>query len=434
MMDNATKIKEKALALGATDVVVKGISSQNKQVRFSNNDIDIAKTWHELMFQVFLAYKNRVVTTEILDINTMEKTLENLISMAKMSRENPEYAGIAKGPFSYNSIESDPQLKGLTDVSDYVFAAVNKALEYAQTTFGILYVTNEEVYISTSNGIEVKDEHTSIELSIRAFSQKEASGHGVNCSPTLKEFNPEKAGEKAGELSKLAKNPVLGEEGAYNIVFSPLFFGSVLSYSINMASAYQVFAGRSMYGERLGKKVASDVVTITDVPSGMKQYRCDDEGVPTQKTVVIQDGVLQNYLHNTSTATKLHTETTANAGLIVPKPINIAVTPGEHTTEELFQEMKNGLYLTNTWYTRFQNMQTGDFSTIPRDAILKVENGEITGSIKNIRVSDNLLQVYKNIEAFSNQPTLVHWWAEADFPCITPYVLARNVHITRSTE
>jgi PmbA protein len=201
-----------------------------------------------------------------------------------------------------------------------------------------------------------------------------------------------------------------------------------------MASAYQVFAGRSMYGERLGKKVASDVVTITDVPSGMKQYRCDDEGVPTQKTVVIQDGVLQNYLHNTSTATKLHTETTANAGLIVPKPINIAVTPGEHTTEELFQEMKNGLYLTNTWYTRFQNMQTGDFSTIPRDAILKVENGEITGSIKNIRVSDNLLQVYKNIEAFSNQPTLVHWWAEADFPCITPYVLARNVHITRSTE
>lgn len=434
MMDTATKIRDTALNAGATDVVVKGISSQNQQVRFSNNKIDISKTWQENMFKVFLAYKSRVVATEIWDVNTIEKTIQNLVTMAKMSKENPDYAGIAQGPFSYDSIKSDSQLKELTDVSDYVLAAVNKALENANNTFGILYITNEDVYVSTSSDIEVKDEHTNIELSIRAFSQKEASGHGVSCSPTLKDFDPEKAGEKAGELSKLAKDPVLGEEGAHDVVFSPLFFGSVLSYSMNMASAYQVFAGRSMYGGKLGEKVASDKVTVIDVPNGMREYRCDDEGSPTQKTVVIQDGILKNYLHNTSTATKLNTRTTANAGLIIPKPINIAVPPGEYTTEELFQKLNNGLYLTNTWYTRFQNMQTGDFSTIPRDAILKVENGEITGSVKNIRVSDNLLQVYKNIEAFSNQQELVHWWAEADYPCMTPYVLARNVHITRSTK
>lgn len=434
MIDITNQIVEKGLALGASDVVAKGIRLENQQVRFSNNEIDIANTWNETFVQIFLVYKKRIVTTELRNFKDLDMSLKSLVNLAQMSRENPECAGIAHGPFTYPKMKSDPRLKNITEISDFVISAINKALEKAETTAGILYLTNEDIFLSSSGGIEVEDEHTFIELSIRAFSQEEASGHSVSCSPTLEGFKPEKAGEEAGELSRQAKDPVQGEEGVYDIILSPLFLGNILCYSMDMASAFNVFAGRSMYDGKVGQKVASEPVSIVDTPSGLKQHRFDDEGVPTKEKFVIERGILKTYLHNTSTAKKVKTETTANAGLVTPEPLNIQITPGDYSRDELFEEVDCGLYLTNTWYTRFQNMQTGDFSTIPRDAIFLVKKGEIAGSLKNIRVSDNMMNLYQSIEGVSREQKLVHWWIEVEFPCIASDVLVRKMRITRSVE
>ncbi|KYK36152.1 MAG: hypothetical protein AYK18_12190 [Theionarchaea archaeon DG-70] len=434
MIELTNQVVEKALDLGATDVIARSVSSKDQQLRFSNNEIDIAKTWNESVIHVFLAQKKRIVVTEIRNFNKIDESLETLMKLTKVTKENLEYAGIAQGPFQYTEVKSDPHLKNLVDVSDLVTAAVNKALEKAASAAGILFLTNKDAVTSTSGGIEAEDEITSIELSIRAFSQKEASGHSVSCSPTLKGFEPEKAGEEAGELSKLAENPVRGDEGVFDIVFSPLFFGSILSYSMEMASAFMVSAGRSMYVGNLGQKVAAESVTVTDTPSGLIQACFDEEGVPTKETPVIENGVLTTYLHNTSTAAQAQTETTANAGIIVPRALNAHLKPGTYAKDELFQEVKDGLYLTNTWYTRFQNMQAGDFSTIPRDAILKIENGEIVGSLKDIRVSDNMLDLYQSIEGVSKEQELVHWWIEVETPCTASHVLAREVRITCSAK
>ncbi len=433
MMEFTGIVVKKGLEMGATDVIAKGKTSRNQQVRFSNNQIDVAMTWYERVLQIFLVHEKRIVTTEIRNFNNIDETLKNLISLAKISQENPEYQGIAEGPFTYTAVRNDPALKNLTDVSDFVTAAINKAVEKATTTAGILHVTDEESFLSSSGGIEVQDEVTSIELSIRAFI-KEASGHSVSCSPTLDKFAPEKAGEEAGELAHMARNPVPGDEGLFDVVMAPLFFGSVLSYSMDMTSIFNVLSGRSMYGEKLGQKVASEKVTVKDTPSGMNQARFNDEGFPTRENIIIEKGILKTYLHNTSTAQKAQSQVRGNTGLVVPRPLNISMDPGTSHKEELFREVKNGIFLTNTWYTRFQNMQTGDFSTMPRDAILKIENGEITGSLNNVRVSDNMLNLYQNIEAVSKEQKLVHWWIEVEFPCTTPYVLARKVRITRPTQ
>ncbi|MBU7015419.1 MAG: TldD/PmbA family protein [Theionarchaea archaeon] len=434
MTDHTRCAVKKALEHGATDVIAKEITRRNQQVRFSNNEIDIAKTWYETVLKIFLVHEKRVVLTEISNFDTLDETLSRALRLARISRENPEYRGIAEGPFEYPETKSDSRLKKITDHTDYIMAAINKAIEQAETTFGTLQIINETMALSTSRNVEVHDEKASIELSIRAFSQKEASGHSVTCSSTLKGFNPEKAGEEAGEYARLARNPEQGKEGTYDVVFSPLFVGSILNYSTDMISAFSVLAGRSMYGGKIGEKVASEAVTVVDTPAGFNRVMVDDEGVPTRDTILIDKGELRTYLHNTSTARAMNTETTANAGLVKPEPLNIWMHPGGYSSEALFQSVENGLYLTNTWYTRFQNMQTGDFSTIPRDAILVIKKGEIAGSIKNIRVSDNMLQLYLNMEAVGKEQKVVHWWAEVQFPCFASHVLVRNVHITRSTE
>jgi PmbA protein len=190
----------------------------------------------------------------------------------------------------------------------------------------------------------------------------------------------------------------------------------------------------SVFDDRLGKKVAPEHVTLKDNPApySMSNRAFDDEGVPTRENVFIDHGVLKTYLHNTSTAKIFKTKTTANAGLISPGPWNVELEAGDMNKDELFHGVKKGLYLTNTWYTRFQNSAKGDFSTIPRDGIFLVEKGEIKQSLKDLRISDNVYAMLGNIVAVSKERQPVHWWSEVDPPALSCYVLMKNVHMTRS--
>ncbi len=147
-------------------------------------------------------------------------------------------------------------------------------------------------------------------------------------------------------------------------------------------------------------------------------------------------------MHNTSTAKRFKTKTTASAGPMIPTTFAMAaqpllfhpvVSPGDWTRDEIFEDTRNGLYVNNGWYIRFQNYSTGDFSNIPRDAILKVVDGEVVGPVKNIRVSDNLLNMWKSVDAVSKDQQEIYWWDEAAPPSTLPMVRARAMNITRSS-
>jgi len=399
--------------------------------------VDITVAWNDYVTDVALAWKKRVVATQIWNFKDADANLKKLLDLAKVSKENPMFGGFAKGNFRYARSKADEKLRDLENLTSYVFEAVNAAEKEAGSkteSGGILFTKFEDVYLVSSEGPVGVDSRSAIELSIRAFSQREASGHGVECSSTLKDFEPDRAGKKAGEIARLAKNPRAGDEGVYDVVFDPLIFGSLLAVWASMASAFNVMVQLSVFVDRLGKEVAPEMVTLKDNPSAysLANRVFDDEGAPARENLIIDHGVLKTYLHNTSTAKIFKTETTGNAGLVVPTPWNVEMNPGDMTKDELLKEVKQGLYLTNTWYTRFQNYAKGDFSTIPRDGIFLIENGEIKQSLKDIRISDNALSLLNNIAGVSKERQHVHWWGEAEPPSLSPYVLIRNVHITKS--
>jgi PmbA protein len=157
----------------------------------------------------------------------------------------------------------------------------------------------------------------------------------------------------------------------------------------------------------------------------------DDEGSPTKKTPVIEKGVVKNFLHNFSTAKKYDVETTGNAGIVSPSPWQISVEPGNEEVEDMISSMRKGLFINNTWYTRFQDYREGVLSTIPRDGIFLIENGEIKESWGGIRISDSLLNMYKNIEGLSRETKKVKWWDET-MHTKSPFVEVANVNISRS--
>ena len=93
-------------------------------------------------------------------------------------------------------------------------------------------------------------------------------------------------------------------------------------------------------------------------------------------------------------------------------------------------DTKKGIYVTNIWYTRFQNYATGDFSTIPRDGMFLIEDGEIVNPLKNLRISDNILNILSNIKRFDDNVKQITSW-EAGTPVTTSNVLIEKVKFTR---
>jgi PmbA protein len=437
VLNKTEEIVRKAKSLGADEVLAKTTFGRYRQARFSSNQTDITVAWNDYVTDVTLAWKKRLVATQIHDFQDVDAGLKSLLQLAKVSQENPLFGGFAKGKFKYATSKADKKLEELENPTDYISAAVEAARKEAGAEIdsgGILFTRFEDVYLVSSEGPVGVDKRSAVELSIRAFTQREASGHGVECSSALKDFKPERAGAKAGEIAKLAKNPKAGDEGVYDVIFDPLIFGSSLTVWGSMVGAFDVLIQMSVFVNKIGQKVAPEIVTMRDNPGAysLSSRVFDDEGVPARENVFIDHGMLKGFLHNTSTAKMFKTETTGNAGLIAPNAWNIELDAGDMSKDELFGGLKKGLYLTNTWYTRFQNYAKGDFSTIPRDGIFLVEKGEVKQSLKDLRVSDNALSMLGSIAGISKERQHVHWWGEARIPSLSPYVLIKDVHLTKS--
>lgn len=445
-MELAYHILKELKKKGADDVIIGVNKLDASQIKFSNNKI--VKTGSEILvnLEIFMAKDKKIIVTSLKDFNkepekqdkftslesiksNAHKVINDLIKFSNNLKPNKDYNGIAKGPFKYKEIKDNYDKKIISiDEVDLMQKGMNAALENANRTDGIIEKNIIERFLLTSNNVEVEEKSTGLYFSIRSFKAKDASGHMNSCSSMLNKLDVEGAGRISGEIAKQSINPEEGKAGKYNVIFSYMPMAALLNEIMDSASIFAVESGLSFLKNKLNKKLGNfNLIDQGNLKNGFNSCKFDDEGFPTQKNYIIKDGILKTYLHNTSSAKRYKVKNTGNAGLTSPEPFNIIF---EGKKGNIF-DIKKGLYITNVWYTRFQNYLTGDFSTIPRDGIFLIENGEITKSIKNIRVSDNFLNIIKNISIAGKESKQLRSW-EAETPVITPEVLIKNVNISKA--
>ncbi len=440
MKDLLLSIKKELLKKGADDVVIDEEHVQENRIKFVNNQVVHTQQENSREISVLMAIKKKVVMTTIKEPTqeVIDKTIKQLFSFSHWVEPNEDYLAIAKGPFRTQKIKGlyDQKVSDLCEKGmDMVGEAIDLAsVRGAKRSSGILEWEHASNRTVTSGDVDNSCKGTSIYFSIRSFTDKDASGAQTSCSNTLKKLDYKGASKKAAEIAVLAKHPQKGKEGVYDILFDCLPAANLLNPFMQAASAFEVKNGNSFFQKMLGKKVASEKLTLLDqgnLPHGFNSLPFDEEGRPTQKNTIIQKGILKTYLHNTSTAHLFKTKSTSNAGIIAPHPFNIVVERGNMNNP--LKEIDQGLYITNVWYTRFHNYITGDFSTVPRDGIFLVKNGQIVQSLKDIRISDNLPAMMKRIAALGKEQKQIYGW-EVETPVVTPQFIIEKVNVTKSSE
>lgn len=192
--------------------------------------------------------------------------------------------------------------------------------------------------------------------------------------------------------------PVVLEEG----------YGGVLLHEAcgHGLEADLVIKESSVFGDRIGTKVASSEVTAIDDPtieSWWGSYSFDDEGVPARRNVLIEDGILCKYIQSRETARKTGAEPTGNGRrqsfrhLPIPRMSNTFIAPGKSSVDEMIASVKRGLYAKALGGGQV-NTANGDFVFGVSEGYM-IENGKIGRPVKGATLIGNGLQVLLDVAA-----------------------------------
>ena len=191
------------------------------------------------------------------------------------------------------------------------------------------------------------------------------------------------------------------------IIFAPEIARSIIGSIFEAATGDAIYRGASFLTGRLGEKIAASSVTVIDdhtIIGGFGTSPFDGEGLPSRRTVVVERGVLTNYLLNTYTARKLGMKSTGNASRgLAGNPGtgagNLFLVAGHTPPPEILAGVQSGLYVTEL-LGQGVNLVTGDYS---RGASgLWIEDGQLTYPVQEITIAGNLQQMFQNISAIGD--------------------------------
>lgn len=191
------------------------------------------------------------------------------------------------------------------------------------------------------------------------------------------------------------------------VVFEPRVARTLVGHVFAAASGDSVYRKASYLAGLLGQTVAGSNITIVDdgtLPGLFGTTPFDDEGVPSRRTPVIENGVLASYLLNSYTARKLGLKTTGNASRGVTGNAgighgNLFLQPGDAAPAQIISSVRNGLFVTELLGSGV-NIVNGDYSR--GAAGVWIENGELTWPVHEITISGNLRRMFEQIEAVGN--------------------------------
>jgi PmbA protein len=351
----------------------------------------------------------------------LDRMVKSAIELAKITSEDP-FSGIPE-PSQLGSLSGDLDLYSADVYSlpgeeriAYARRAEKAALDsdprIKNSEGGSFDAATGHKILANSHGFVGEFRRSYCSVAAIPIAQDEKSGmqrdYWFSVARSLDRLeSPEHVGKIAAQrtLRRLGARKVKTQE--VPIIFDPLVANSILGHIFEGVNGDSVYRGASFLAGKLGEKIAAPQVTVIDdgtMVGGFGTSPFDGEGIPTRRTVVIENGVLKSYVLNTYTAKKLGLQTTANAsrglaGTPGIGPGNYFLQPGARTPQQLIGDVKEGLYVTE-FLGMGVNLVTGDYS---RGASgIWISGGELTYPVEEITVAGNLKDMFLNISEIAN--------------------------------
>jgi PmbA protein len=376
-----------------------------------------------LSLRVFVGSASAAASTSDLSAASLERVIDEATGLARVTAEDA-HAGL---PDPRQLIQAIPDLD-LADPSGHDLAPEAK-LEIARRAEAAALAADSR--IANSEGAECWDRQARFAYATSAgFAGSYAtSGFGITVSPVAAQDGemqrdawytmarrrsrldePEQVGRVAAgrALRRLGARKVKTTE--VPVIFDPETAASLVRAIAGAASGPSLYRRASFLVDRLGTRIAAPSVTIVDdgvIPGALGSRPFDGEGLPTQRTVIVGEGVLRSYLLDSYSGRKLalgstHHAVRDGAGVSVGTT-NLILLGGSASPADLIASVREGLYVTELIGFGVNGV-TGDYS---RGAVgLWIENGALAYPVEEVTVAGNLLEMFAAIDGVGDDLVL----------------------------
>jgi PmbA protein len=427
LIARAVEIVDQARRAGASDaeVILREGDEFEAQVRMGELETLKNSGSRGIGLRVFLegAGGTQVASTSSSDLSAkgIQYLISGALQLAKISSPDP-MQGLPEAA-SFGRIEGDLGLYH----EDVYSMPVPERIEHARRAEAAALAVDPRICNSDGGSFDAATGHRVLANSRGFASSYRSSYCSLSTSPiatgTSGEMQRDYWYSSARSIAGLATPESIGLEAARRtlrrldgrkvatqqvpIIFPPEIARSIIGAMAEAVNGDSIYRGASFLTGKLGEQVAASTITIIDdgtLPGLFGTSPFDGDGLPTRRTVLIENGVLKSYLLNTYTGRKLGLASTGSAvrGLSGNPGIgthNLYLPAGELTPEQILAGVSSGFYVTEL-LGRGINMVTGDYSR--GAAGLWIENGELTYAVQEITIAGNLKDIFKNITAIGN--------------------------------
>jgi TldD protein len=310
------------------------------------------------------------------------------------------------------------EFKGMSEVEkadllqemDRTARKVSAYITQVQASYHQLH---RQVWIYNSDGLWVEDDRNILELGISVTAQRngslQRSSGGFGGQVGLELFNLEDPLALADEIARSAVkmlDAVPAPAGEMTVVL-PNGWGGVLFHEAcgHAMEADFVSKGTSAYAGLVGEQIASNLISAYDdgtIPGRRGSLRFDDDGTPSSPTVLIENGVLKEYMWDLTEARRVGRDSTGNGRrqsfrhMPMPRMTNTFIGAGPHDPEEIIASVESGLYVKRLGGGQ-ADIARGDFVFSVTEGYL-IEGGKITSPVRGATIMGNGPEVLKRID------------------------------------
>jgi len=301
---------------------------------------------------------------------------------------------------------------------------VKKVEEMARSTdkriiqVRIFYLdSRQKVNIYASDGVFTSDERKQVVLNMTVIGEEEGemqtAYESIGGFYGFDYFTDEKLEQFVKKVTNRLKGLFTAKEapmGIKTVVLSSEAGGTMIHEAIGHGlEADLAMEGLSCYKGMIGEKIASDLISVVDdktIPHMRGTYACDDEGILSERTVLVENGILKNYLFDKFHAMKYGKKSTGNGRREsyrfkpIPRMSNTMILPGNANPEDIIASVDEGIFVVK--------MGGGQVDTVRGDFVFEItegyiiEHGKIGDMIKNATMMGNGPNVLKEIDMVGN--------------------------------
>ena len=413
-LDLAQKIIDLALSLGAdsADAVVGESASLNVSCRLGQLEDTERSESRELGLRAIIGQQQAFVSGTAVDAEALQRLAERAVEMAKATPAD-RYCGLAPAERLASKL---PSLDLADDHEPSAAELQTMALETEDTARTMAGITNSEgagaawgrgtTALVTSHGFAGSYSSTSFSLSCSVVAGTGENMERDYASHSARHFEdldtPETIGTRTGERTLARLNPRKLESMKMPVVYDTRVSASLLGHLSAAISGSAIARGTSFLRDAMGTQIMSAGLNVIDEPHrrrGLRSAAFDGEGLLPETLNLVQDGVLQSWLLDSTTARQLELESNARAtrgvgGPPSPSATNLYLAAGTQDVAGILGDVGEGFFVTEL-IGMGVNGATGDYS---RGASgFRIENGELTYPVSEVTIAGNLKDMFGNM-------------------------------------